>query len=107
MRACDEMNCGKRKICRVYEMIQQFKNEIQIDVNLCLYHGQMFVPATGINNNTSANVVSPKIRSADEVNDISARIHALQEESKSTSPKTTAKAKAGHMQFSVDDHDVN
>lgn len=104
MRVCDDMNCSKRKICRVYEMIHQFKNEIRIDVSACAYYGQTLVPS---NVSSVTNAVAPKVRSAEEINDISARIHALQGENKSISPETIKKAKAGHMQFSVDDHDIS
>ena len=100
MKACDQMNCSKKKICKVYEMIQKFKGEIDIEVSNCVYHGLMFQP---IKADTKENVpVTPKIRNSKEINENSAKIHALLEEKEKTAPNTTRAAKFSGMQFTVD-----
>ena len=94
------MNCSKKKICKVYEMIQKFKGEIDIEVSNCVYHGLMFQPIkTGANETALA---TPKIRDSKEINENSAKIHALLEEKEKTAPKTTRAAKFSGMQFTVD-----
>jgi len=98
MKACDQCNCSKKKICKVYDMIQKFKGEIDIEVNTCVYHGAMFIPVK----QEGQTMPIPKVRDRKEINENSAKIHALQNQKDKDAPNTTNKAKMLGMQFTVD-----
>ena len=100
MIACDQMKCSKKKICKVYEMIQKFKGEIDIEVSNCVYNGLIFQSIKADTN--KAVSVASKIRDSKEINENSAKIHALLEEKEKTAPNTTRAARFSGMQFTVD-----
>jgi hypothetical protein len=102
MKACDDCRCDKKKICKVYEMIQKFKGEIDIEVNNCAYNGLMFQSIKPVA--TTPRPVST-IKSSEEVNSKSSRIHALQQQQENSAPETTKKARSLGMQFVVDDEE--
>ena len=100
MRICDN-GCQRKKICRLYEMALNLRGEIQFEVTQCVHFsssGQMSTPVVPLRPQRDIN----------EINETSAKIHALQQnKEKNVSTTTVAKAKNNRMQFSVDDQDIN
>lgn len=106
MKACDDCNCNERKICKVYEMVRKFKGEIDIEINDCVYNYTMFhsIKKNPAAQSTLSNSI-PMVKSSEEVNEKSSRIHALQKQQKNSAPQTTKKAGQLGMQFTVDDEE--